>query len=291
MAKLVLAVAAVAIEAGTLIYSLLHRAPQAAPIVGQISSSANGSPIPFGYGTVRIAGEIIWSTGISFTTHSQSGKGGPIFYDFFASFAVALGEGPLWVSRIWADTHLIYVDPGTTTSEYPVQDFPPWSATTLYNPDNVVGYNGQVYQALVVNTGVTPGSDPTKWQLISDYPQWSNSVDYNSGDVVLNSGTLWVANASSLNEVPGNGDTTTVNGETVPYWVPLAAAYPQPTFYPGDEAQLPDPTIQAVEGLAFTPAYRGVGYCVFENLPLTKFGNRVPNLRAEVKYLKAQNVL
>lgn len=48
----------------------------------------------------------------------------------------------------------------------------------------------------------------------------------------------------------------------------------------GTEDQAPDPLILAVEGQA--PAYRGVAYVVFEDLPLDPYGNRPPQLSFEV---------
>lgn len=48
----------------------------------------------------------------------------------------------------------------------------------------------------------------------------------------------------------------------------------------GREDQAPDPLITAVEGAA--PAYRGVAYVVFEDLPLEAYGNRPPQLSFEV---------
>jgi hypothetical protein len=53
-------------------------------------------------------------------------------------------------------------------------------------------------------------------------------------------------------------------------------------FYPGDEVQLPDPKIAAVEGAGNAPAYRGIAYAVFEDLDLAPFGNRVPQFTFEV---------
>jgi hypothetical protein len=53
-------------------------------------------------------------------------------------------------------------------------------------------------------------------------------------------------------------------------------------WYPGDEAQLPDPFISAKMGAANTPAWRGTAYVVFEELPLARFGNRLPQLSFEV---------
>jgi hypothetical protein len=53
-------------------------------------------------------------------------------------------------------------------------------------------------------------------------------------------------------------------------------------LYRGDETQLPDSLITAVEGTDAAPAYRGLAYLVFERLPLADFGNRIPQLSFEV---------
>jgi len=58
-------------------------------------------------------------------------------------------------------------------------------------------------------------------------------------------------------------------------------------FYPGDDTQLPDPKIEAVEGAGTTPAFRGTAYVVFEDLDLEPFGNRVPQFSFEI-YRRAQ---
>jgi hypothetical protein len=50
----------------------------------------------------------------------------------------------------------------------------------------------------------------------------------------------------------------------------------------GDETQTPDPQIAEIEGEANTPAYRGLAYVVFEDMPLAQFGNRIPQLQFEV---------
>ncbi|MFC7705189.1 glycoside hydrolase TIM-barrel-like domain-containing protein [Plastorhodobacter daqingensis] len=53
-------------------------------------------------------------------------------------------------------------------------------------------------------------------------------------------------------------------------------------WYPGDEAQTADPFIAAKMGAASTPAYRGTAYVVFEELALSTYGNRLPQLSFEV---------
>ncbi|MGV6847186.1 MAG: baseplate multidomain protein megatron [Marinibacterium sp.] len=52
--------------------------------------------------------------------------------------------------------------------------------------------------------------------------------------------------------------------------------------YPGSAGQLPDPTMEAIEGAGMVPAYRGTAYVVIEDLALERFGNRVPQFSFEV---------
>jgi hypothetical protein len=88
-----------------------------------VSSSAYGAPINIGYGTMRVAGNMIWSTGLeevrtSTTTESDSGgKGGApdgpsttnTTYSYFSSFAIAFAEGVAdRYVKIYADSKLIY---------------------------------------------------------------------------------------------------------------------------------------------------------------------------------------
>ena len=53
-------------------------------------------------------------------------------------------------------------------------------------------------------------------------------------------------------------------------------------FYTGSEDQLPDPLIASTVGYDSAPAYRGVCYMVFENLPLADYANRIPQINVEV---------
>ncbi len=53
-------------------------------------------------------------------------------------------------------------------------------------------------------------------------------------------------------------------------------------FYNGSEAQEPDPTIEGIEGVGNVPAYRGTCYLVFQNMVLDDFGNRMPQITAEL---------
>lgn len=60
-------------------------------------------------------------------------------------------------------------------------------------------------------------------------------------------------------------------------------------FYKGTETQLPDPLIEAVEGVGNVPAHRGLCYMVAERWPLADFGNRIPNITVELTMAALKN--
>jgi hypothetical protein len=54
------------------------------------------------------------------------------------------------------------------------------------------------------------------------------------------------------------------------------------TVYLGDEEQLPDPTMQSYLGANNVPAHRGTAYIVFDDLDVTAYGARIPQIEVEV---------
>jgi len=84
----------------------------------RITSATEGAVIPRLYGRMRIGGNIVWATDFreeTKTTTQGGGKGGggggkvkTTEYFYYASFAVALCEGPITgIGRIWADGKLL----------------------------------------------------------------------------------------------------------------------------------------------------------------------------------------
>lgn len=53
-------------------------------------------------------------------------------------------------------------------------------------------------------------------------------------------------------------------------------------IYNGTETQPPDSAIVAAKGAGAAPAYRGLAYIVFDDMPLAEYGNRIPQLSFEV---------
>jgi len=77
----------------------------------QVQTSTYGSQIPKLFGTLRVAGTVIWATDLKETKHkSGGGKGRPSVttYSYSASFAVGLSARAVRsVRRIWADGNLL----------------------------------------------------------------------------------------------------------------------------------------------------------------------------------------
>lgn len=179
----------------------------------QIQSSAEGAPIPQAYGTVRLAGNIIWGKPLQEHKHTEEvgGKGGggggeSVSYTYTADFAIALCEGPITaIRKLWADGKLIMDVSEPTAAE---------QATVAAG-----GFLDNILQRQQAFFGETMAVGRT-------------------------GGTIRI--------------------------------------YKGDETQLPDPLIEADLGAGQTPAYRGVAYIVFDNFELADYGNRIPNITAEV---------
>jgi hypothetical protein len=115
--------------AGALVGSFLFGSGSSGKVEGprlgdlSVASSTYGGVIPVGFGTQKVAGAIIWADSIR-EQKSTKTEGGAIFgggtkvveYRYFASFAVALGEGPAGaVTRIWAGDKLIARRAAATT--------------------------------------------------------------------------------------------------------------------------------------------------------------------------------
>jgi hypothetical protein len=122
----------------------------------RITSATEGAVIPRLYGRMRIGGNIIWATDFreeTKTTTQGGGKGGgggkvkTTEYLYYASFAVALCEGPITgIGRVWADGKAM--DLGTVTWRwYPgneAQTADPFIAAKM-GAANTPAYRGTAY--------------------------------------------------------------------------------------------------------------------------------------------------
>ncbi|WP_440957505.1 glycoside hydrolase TIM-barrel-like domain-containing protein [Oceanicaulis sp. LC35] len=78
-----------------------------------VQTSTEGAFVPIVYGRMRLAGQVIWMGPVTESARTSGGKGGPELteYQYAASFAVALCEGPIAsVGRIWANGEILNHD-------------------------------------------------------------------------------------------------------------------------------------------------------------------------------------
>ena len=122
----------------------------------RITSATEGAVIPRLYGRMRIGGNIIWATDFreeTKTTTQGGGKGGgggkvkTTEYLYYASFAVALCEGPITgIGRVWADGKAMDMT-GVTWRWYPgneAQTADPFIAAKMGSA-NTPAYRGTAY--------------------------------------------------------------------------------------------------------------------------------------------------
>lgn len=124
------------------------------PRLGDLSvqTSSYGTAIPKIFGTMRVAGSIVWSTDLEESSETQAAKGQPdaVTYSYTVSFAVALSSRPIiGVRRIWADGKLIRTADGefTVATGFRICDGSESQAVdpliaSLEGPDSTPAYRG-----------------------------------------------------------------------------------------------------------------------------------------------------
>ncbi len=106
-----------------------------------MQQSSYGAQIPLAFGSVRLAGNVIWPANFNVEEHesSESSKGGPetVTYSYSANFAILLCEGPIeGIGRIWMNKKLMY-DPtsATATTDPAIVGMTVYLGTETQEPD------------------------------------------------------------------------------------------------------------------------------------------------------------
>lgn len=257
----------------------------------QVMSSANGSPILFGYGTDRVSGEVLWSSGLlvlrkgssDFTSYKDlEGNSVATNQTFVTNVAVAFGQGPADITRLWYNSKLVYDTRGTVYRG-------PWQAGVAYVVNDVV-LDWSLSGDATPNTDTKPLVYFICVQDISaaentDYPHetavfWAEiaaNYDRATGQVLYAFGFLNnSANDKSLDLNLSDPGLNTFNIDP--------SDYINPKIYRGDETQMPDSFLESQIGVGRTSAMRGLCYMVLENFVVWDFDNRLPNIRAEITW-------
>ncbi len=129
-----------------------------------VQTSTYGKTIPIIYGTVRIAGNVIWSQPIkemAITTSAGGGKGGggrsettATTYSYSVTLVISICEGEITeILRVWADSKQLNLAQGT----YRI-----YKGTETQNPDSLI--------ESIQGVGKTPAYRGQAYVVIEDFP-------------------------------------------------------------------------------------------------------------------------
>lgn len=114
--------------------------------------------------------------------------------------------------------------------------FDTYDTNTTYTTNDVVFFNGNIYQANVVCQGIIP-SNSSYWRLISDDFRfngisfkgvWSNLITYNAGEYVTSNGLSYISNSNNnVNQNPNSSSLWT------PFNISLVISQPGDIQYQG----------------------------------------------------------
>lgn len=309
MANLALQLAVAVV--GQLLYSAFAPRPpdQEGPRLDDLNIPAvnPGNPIIRHYGTMKLPGQLIWTTGLIETRHEEKVKGGKggggksqkvITYTYAASVAVAFCEGVADIATVWAGEKLLWRNPMVSASEqdlqlaaYEAERIAYWEDQFLYavpqtrinridedeGPDTVEVYttgNLLLPNGTIINSNngcYDTGNVDGGFYSNNLSNGWCGFLAYRTG-TVFNEAT-WIANRVEDEVERWKAE----NG-----YFDLEQRWSQIQAFDGSETQLPSSIIEAAEGVGNVEAYRGTTYLVLENLQLADFGNAIPQLRATV---------
>lgn len=212
----------------------------------EVSSSSLGSPIPESYGVVRTSGNMIWSAGLKETKTTSSVEGGK-------------GGGAKSVDYSYSASFAVAFGRGPATKVLRI-----WADEKLiYSAFKTVNDNRYrfVFRPGTGKQGVHSLVEESVNRRLAGLPDVNegsgSQVDYNDIDEMIA-------------DLDGQSD-------------PRSAIYADllRNRKAEVEAGLDE---DAVPDYRFTPAYRDLCYIVFNDIPLEDFGNRLPQISAEIAW-------
>lgn len=180
-----------------------------------VQVSTYGAPLPIGYGTIRVAGNVIWTDGITETRNKRKvgGKGGPsvtqISYTYTASLAIAFaGREADRLIKLYADGKLIH-DAASDSSDP--------DSETLSRNLNFRFYTGSTTQNVdpliesVEGVGEVPAYRGTCYMVIDTLPleDFGNRIPNFSATITFN-GTANYPNKIYTGTVGGRYNTESI---------------------------------------------------------------------------------
>ena len=144
------------------LFGLGPKAKQAAPAVGalNIQQSSYGTPITLVYGTNRTTGNMLWYDDFYYVTVNSGGGGGGKgggggggkggsgsgTYNYYASFAIGVCEGPIQgIGQVWENKTITTIPNLGGTVFTGTLGQSPWGYLSTNHPTKALGYNNLAY--------------------------------------------------------------------------------------------------------------------------------------------------
>jgi len=256
--------------------------PKPKPIEGPRISDINitavspGNPIIRHWGTMKLPGQLIWTSKLIETRHEEEvgGKGGPpkqkmITYTYSVYCAVAVCQGPVHrIRRIWANQKLLWQNP------------------------EIAGEAKKDFERAYYEEGerlLAAGVDVDEAHVSAFVFAFNN---YEIGEYTLQTpqqAINWVMSHPIGGTQPSRRGVAEVvdrmfSGlDKEKEYLRFKSRFDAIRLYLGTEVQTPDPTLEKYKGVGMVPAFRGTCYIVIDNLQLEDFGNSIPTFNIEVE--------
>lgn len=252
-----------------------------------IASVSPGNPIIRHWGTMKLPGQLMWTSKLIETEHVEEvgggkkgggkGKSQKVYtYTYSVDCAIGVCRGPVRrINRIWANQKLLWMHPDIQTQA--TQDF-----------DNA--YFAEL-DRLVNQEGVTRVEEAYCGAFFFAFNNYRPD-EYTYGTIneavtyiMAHPGTGLVPPVAAPNEAEirdlikqmldglGKDQVYATN----------KLRFDNMNVYLGSETQTPNAKMEEYLGIGNVPAYRGLCYFVLNNLQLEDFGNGVPQFTVEVE--------
>ena len=243
-----------------------------------------GNPIPRVWGTMKMLGQLMWTSRLKETEHvtsQSSGKGGSSSpkthtYTYAVDAAVGVCRGPVYrVRRIWANQKLLWINPDIAGEEQ--NDF---DAAYYSELDRLVN---QEY--------LTDLSEAYASAFFFAYNNYSTS-EYTHGSEAQVVSYCMAHPGTSLSPpvaAPNQADLTKIVDQMLSglardtEYQSNKVRYDELYIYLGTDEQLPSSLMESYMEVGNVPSYRNMCYFVMQNLQLEDFGNAIPNFNIEVQ--------
>lgn len=252
-----------------------------------IASVSPGNPIIRHWGTMKVPGQIVWTSKLIETEHVEEvgggkkgggkGKSQKVYtYTYSVDCAIAACQGPVHrINRIWANQKLLWMH-----SDIQKQASEDFDAAYYAELDRLVNQEGVTRLAEAYCGAFIFAFNnfrPDEYTYGTQGEAVAYIMAHPGTDLTPPVAAPIAADVSALltQMLDGLGRDQEYATNKV--------RFDAMNIYLGSETQLPNAKMEEYLGIGNVPAYRGVCYLVLHNLQLEDFGNGVPTFTVEVQ--------